>query len=211
MPRRLVLPRAKQAEVAKLCQALLEERGALLDERTPDHTVFEGLAAPGRFRRGGYVGTYQAVGEHSVEVELEVWAPAARRFFWGTVALEAGIVVVLFALSPPSAAWFAAGLALWPWLGLAALLYGMTLRGSDALEAELCSALEARLRGAGLEVLGEEAQLERRIRERLEAEQRERELAARRAAEPEPAKPPRKRPLAGFRRKAGAGRTEPNR
>lgn len=177
VPHTLVLPEAKPAEAGKMVREVLERRGALLDEQTHSHVVFEGVEVGGGFKRGGYVGTYQAVGDQRVEVLAQAWATAPRRLFWGTVAAQVVIVLALFAASPPSAVWFLAGLALWAWLGLAALLYYLTFRGSLALEDELASALRERFRGAGLDVWDEEQQLERRIRDKLAGELKQRELA----------------------------------
>lgn len=184
VPRTLVLAEAKQSEVTGLVRQELEARGALLDERTSARTVFEELKPPSGFERGGYVGVYQPMGETQAEVLLQLWARVPRAAFWGSVALQLLLVIVLLATSPPSAVWFLAGLGLWAWFGAVALLYYTTFRGSRELEDELAAALGARFQGAGLRVVGEEEQLEQRIRERLEGEVKEREVQARAAQEP---------------------------
>lgn len=186
VPHTLVVTEAKHAQVTTLVREVLQARGARFDEQTPSRTVFEDLPAGGGFSRGGYAGTYQAIGDPRVEVLLEVWAPGPRRFFWAAVVLTLLAVPALMLASPPSAVFFFAGLGLWALLIAAGLMYYLTFRGSAALEEDLAAEALARLRGAGLEVLDEEQQLERAIRERLEGEVKEREVAARTAAEPPP-------------------------
>lgn len=184
MGRTLLLAEAKHRDVIRLVREVLEARGALLDELTHARTVFEGLGGGAHFRRGGYVGAYQAVGEKGVEVLVEAWATGPRTAFWATVGVELLAVLAIFAASPPSVVWYVAAIVLWLWLAVASLVYYLTFRGSRALEDELASLLAERFRAAGWRIVGEEEQLEQRIRARLEAEVKERELAARRAAEP---------------------------
>jgi hypothetical protein len=178
VPRTLLLEQAKQADATQGVRALLQERGAVLDEQTPARTVFEGLRTAGGYRRGGYVGCYQPVGEPDVEVLVQAWATRPRRVFWATVGLELFAVVALLATTPPSAVFFAAAAVLWAWLLLAGLAYFLTLRTSRSFEEELYAALLGRFRAAGLRVLDEEQQLERAVRQRLEGEVKERELSA---------------------------------
>jgi hypothetical protein len=182
--RSLLLAEAKHQDVLRIVREALEERGALLDEQTHARTVFEGLGGGSRFRRGGYVGAYQPVGERGVEVLVEAWASTPRAVFWATVALELVAVIGLFVSSPPSWVWYVAGVVLWLWFGLVALLYYMTFRGSRAFEDEIASDLGERFRRAGLRIVGDEEQLEQRIRARLEGEVKERELARQRASRP---------------------------
>ena len=184
MPHTLVVAEAKQAQVLHLAKEAVEARGALLDEVTHARIVFEGVRSPGSFARGGYVGVYQAVGDKTVEVLVEAYATGPRQAWWATVALQALAVVALLAISPPSSVFFLASLALWPWLLAAGLLYYLTLRGSRQLEDELHASMLAKLREAGLPVLDEAALLERRVRERLEGERKEGELARAKAQAP---------------------------
>jgi len=191
VPRTLVIAQAKPADVARVVDRELEERGAILDEKTHARTVFERLEEGGSFRRGGYIGFYQPLGEKGVEVHVQAWATAPRLAFWVSAGLQLAIVVLLLATSPPSAVWFLAALVMWPWLIVVGLLYLLTFRGSRAVEASLTEAFTQRCREAQLPVLDDEQQLEQRIRERLEGEAKERELAAlrtrreaRRAAQP---------------------------
>lgn len=193
MPRTLVLAEAPQAEVNHQVREELEGRGALLDERTRARTVFEGIATAGGLKRGGYVGVYQPLGDKGAEVYLQGWATAARRAWWITVGVQFAIVLLMFATSPPSAAWYNAALVLWPWLGAAGLLYYLTFRGSRELEDDLAAALATRFAAKGWALVTEEQQLEQRVRERLEGERARRDLAAREAARPKPAKPERGR------------------
>lgn len=179
VPRALLLTEARPADVARLVREALVRRGARIDEQTHARTVFEDLVVAGGFSRGGYVGTYQAVGEKQVEVLVDVWATRPRQVFWGTVVLELLLIPVMFLASPPSAVFFLMALALWGWLAVAALLYYLSFRASNALEAELADDVRAALAGAGLQVLDEEQQLERRIRAKLEGEVKQRELEAR--------------------------------
>jgi hypothetical protein len=179
VPRTLLLPEARQAEVARLVREELVARGARLDEQTPARTVFEDLPGPaGGFRRGGYVGTYQAVGEKRVEVLAEVYAHGPRQAFWGVVGLGLLATLALFVASPPSAVFFLASLLLWGLLVAVAVLYHLTGSASRALEEDLVRSFEARFREAGWAVLDEEQQLEQGIRARLEGELKQREVAA---------------------------------
>lgn len=173
-----MLPEAKQAEVARILRGVLEAQGTLLDEQTGSRIVFEGWRMPGGFARGGYVGAYQPVGEKGVEVLLQAWATGPRRAFWAVVVLDLVLVPVMFVLSPPSAVFFLASLVLWGLLLVAALLYYLTRRGSRQVEAALYTATLDACRAEGLVPLDEEALLEQRIRDRLEGEVKERELAA---------------------------------
>lgn len=205
MPRTLVLEEAKPSEVTRVVRDLLLERGARPEEQTHARTVFDGLARAGGFTRGGYAGVYQPLGERGAEVHLEAWAAGPRRLFWAVVGVVLLATLGLVAVSPGSAVWFLAGLGLWALFGLAALGYYLTFAGSRALEDELYATLAERFR-ARWTVLDEEQQLERRIRQQLEGELKERELAAlpppsppaRRAGRAGDAAPPRKPGL--FRR-----------
>jgi hypothetical protein len=179
LTRTLHLGEAKHADVTQMVLQEFQDRGARIHEHTASRVAFDHLDAQGTFRRGGYAGIYQPVGEKFVEVLLEVWATRPRRALWAVVALELVSVVMLLAASPPSAVFFVAALVMWPLVGVAALVYVLTLRASLALEDELASGLTARFQRARLRVPSEDERLEQRIRERLEGEAAERELAQR--------------------------------
>lgn len=186
VPHTALVTEAKHAEVTRLVREVLQERGARFDEQTPSRTVFEDLVVPGGFRRGGYLGSYQPIGEKGVEVLVEVWATGPRRAWWGAVLFVLIAVPAMLLASPPSAAFFLAGIALWALLVLAGVLYYLTLRVSRGLEEELYAAVLERLRSAALPALDEEQQIERRIRERLEGEVKRRDLAQRPPPVPKP-------------------------
>lgn len=186
VPHTAFVAEAKHAEVTRLVREVLQERGARFDEQTPSRTVFEDLVVPGGFRRGGYVGTYQPIGDKGVEVLVQVWATGPRRAWWGVVLLVLVAVPALLLASPPSAVFFLAGIALWALLVLAGVMYYLTFRVSGGLEDELYAAVLAHLRRGDLVALDEEQQLERRIREQLEGEVKERELAERPPPPPKP-------------------------
>ncbi|MCA1812946.1 MAG: hypothetical protein LC624_03215 [Halobacteriales archaeon] len=199
MPRTLRVAEAKQADLARWAREDLQQRGARLREVTHSRTTFDGLGSGGSFRRGGYVGVYQPMGDANAEVLVQVWATAARRAYWAIAGLSVLATVVLLGASPPSQMFFYAALLLWPLFGLAALLYLLTFRASAQAEDELAVGLAERFQAAGLHVVGEEEQLERDIRERLEGEAKQREVDAlpkpeRRGAARE------KRPLFGARK-----------
>jgi hypothetical protein len=185
VPRTLILAQAPQGGVNAEVRAELEARGALLDERTHARTVFEKLAVPSSLQRGGYVGVYQPISEAGIEVLVQAWATGARRAWWGTVTLQLIVVLLMFATSPPSVAWYNAALVLWPWLIAAGLVYALTFRASREVEDDLAAALVRRFTAAGWKLVTEDEQLEQRVRERLEAERAAREIAAR----PPPPKP----------------------
>ncbi|HEV8361088.1 MAG TPA: hypothetical protein VGR28_11600 [Candidatus Thermoplasmatota archaeon] len=199
MPRTLLLAEASQAEVNKQVRGELEQRGALFDERTHARTVFEGLRTQAGLKRGGYVGAYQPMGEKGVEVLLEAWASGPRRLWWATVAIQLVVVVVLLAASPGSAVFFLAAIVLWPWLIVAGLVYALSFQGSRATEVELAAAFAARFQRAGWALVSDEAQLEQRIRAKLEGEAKARALAAQ-PPSPAQVKPP--KPQRGRRGKA---------
>lgn len=184
MTRTLRLAEAKQAEVVGVVREVLRERGARLREATHSRTTFDGVAVPGGFARGGYVGVYQPMGKPEVEVLLQAWAGAVRRAYWATAALSVLLVAALLAASPPSAVFFDAALVLWPLFGLAALLHLLTFRASGQAEDELAAALAERFAARGLRVLGEAELLERDIRARLEGEAKAREVEAELAGQP---------------------------
>jgi hypothetical protein len=184
MTRTLRVAQAKQADVVRVVREALAERGARLHEMTHSRTTFDRLAGPGAFARGGYCGVYQPMGEPDADVLLQVWATGPRRAYWGMAALSVAAVLALIAASPPSAVFFLAALVLWPLFGVSALLYVLTFRGSEQVEDELAALLRERVAARGGRVLREEELLERSIRERLEGEAKEREVQARRAAQP---------------------------
>jgi hypothetical protein len=187
--RTLRIAQGKQADVVRAAREALEARGARLREMTHSRTTFDRLAGPGSFPRGGYLGVYQPMGEPGVDVLVQAWAAGPRAAYWGMATLSVVLVAAMLVASPPSAVFFLAALVLWPLFGLAAFLYYLTFRGSAQVEDELAADLAQRLAGAGLHVLGEEEQLERSIRERLEGEAKARALAA----QPKPAKAERRR------------------
>ncbi|MGQ0536262.1 MAG: hypothetical protein ACT4PT_09335 [Methanobacteriota archaeon] len=186
-------------DVSKRVAVILEALGAEVAVRTPSHLRFRKGSENGRYTRGGYIGTYQPVGEGSVEVRIAVQALVPARLFWSTVGLIVLTIPLLVVARLPSTGVVLAGVLLYGWFLGTLLLYVSTFHDSLRLERRVLAALvEGLSRDLGARVLTEEDAEELAI---LEAERARRdltEIVRKAAAEEARRKAERKSFLAAF-------------
>ncbi len=165
------LKEADQEEVARTVREVLQNRGARITEHTRSHTRFDGVRDDDSgFTKGGYVGTYQHVGEREMQLRFDVKATITRRMLWRTVTVELLVLLLLLLWNPSPNTWVVAGALLWIVLVATALLHLLTRRSSNRLEEMLLDATLEELQGATTEALRQEDRELQRLEEEVEAQ-----------------------------------------
>lgn len=168
--------------VSEAVTRVLTARGALVDEHTPTHVRFAGLALDQhRFERGGVVTLVQPTLEREVELRVRVRSALTSRIFWSTVAVELAIALAVFILNPPPGTWFAVGVLLWLVFVAVGLVHLGTLPSSRQAERDLLAAFLAEAAPLAERALTAEERLRREAEDEVAAEVLARDLKSRKA------------------------------
>lgn len=186
------LDEADPEAVSHAVRHVLEEKGALVTEHRHSRVRFEGSPplAPPAWKRQGYVGIYQRVGEKDVEVRLVLRARWPWRILVTVALVNVLVTVATILVNPPGTVWF-----LFAFLGgfallVAILLHVNTLKHVRIEERQLMDAFEEAFRAglADAHVLDLEEKRLADAEAQLEAELTRRRLDRDRADEPRPAR-----------------------
>lgn len=158
----------------------LTRRGAIVDEHTPTHVVFEGLALDAhRFDRGGVLTLTQPALEKEVELRLRVRSRLTGSVFWWVVSVELAIALLTFVVGPRPSTWFAIGVALWAIFLVVGLVHLGTIPSSRAAERDLLREILEEARPVAARVLTDEDRQRAEAEEEVDAEVLERDLRSR--------------------------------
>lgn len=159
---------------------VLERRGAIVDEHTATHVVFEGLALDAqRFERGGIVTLVQPTLEREVEIRVRVRSRLTSRILWTTLVVELLLALAVFVVNPRPPTWFAAGVTLWFVFILVGLVHLGTVPSSRQAERDLLAAILEEARPVAERVETVDERLREEATEEVDAELLERQLKGR--------------------------------